>query len=90
MAFVIVVPVDSQPARILRSLQPPVRMALWQRLRGLQPTVDSKRASGALGQIYQIKIQVEDVAHYFTIIFHFADTADENTLSVAEIILRTL
>ncbi len=89
MAFAVVVPAKSSAARALHALQPPLRAAFWHHLRKLEPASDSSPVFFAdpvsRGQAYQFKIQLEDQAAYFTVVFRFADVPDENTLIVGGI-----
>jgi hypothetical protein len=43
---------------------------------------------GAIVQAFRFQVDIEPSIYYFTVIFKFADTVDENTLIVSDIIVK--
>jgi hypothetical protein len=40
------------------------------------------------GQVFRFTVRLDGTFYSFTVIFRFADTADENTLMISEITIR--
>jgi len=42
------------------------------------------------GQVFRFKIGVDETIYYFQMVFKFADSKDENTLLVSDVLIRIL
>lgn len=90
MSFVVRILPGQPPARTLAELQPAVRQAFWQLVRSIDPAVNTSRSPTTKGQLFQAQLPVQSVEFYFTIFFIFADSIDENTLLISEIIVTEI
>jgi hypothetical protein len=54
------------------------------------PLAHSERTliSGVRVQVFRFKVEIDPSVFYFTAVFRFADTADENTLAVSDILIN--
>jgi hypothetical protein len=90
--FTLVVTPKSDAARAVAQLQPPIRRQFWEAMDLLceNPVAHSKqvRFMSVRAQAYRFKVEIDPSVFYFTVIFRFADTVDENTLIVYDILIK--
>lgn len=93
--YKVVVAPKSVASRLLSQLQPPVRRRFWEKLDEFCADVsgNSFRATYYLpkeGQVFRFKLEVEGSVHHVAVVFKFADSQDENTLMVTNIVIREI
>ena len=90
----VVVP-KSAASRTLSQLQPPLRKRFWEKLEEFCADINENSLwatyyAPKLGQVFQFKMEVEGSTFHVTVVFKFADSRDENTLLVSDILLREI
>ncbi|HVX83856.1 MAG TPA: hypothetical protein VH253_03490 [Phycisphaerae bacterium] len=91
--FSIVVLPKSPASRAVAALQPIVRKQFWEQINRfsadpVQLSETARHDTPSLGQHFRFTVPLDDSVYYFTVIFRFADSRDENTILIADILVH--